>query len=83
MVGSFNQYPIQLAWAATIHKAQGHTLLTVHIDLGNGAFCHGQTYVALSRCKTLEGTSLAKPLRLKDVIFDRRIYGYIDKFAKH
>jgi ATP-dependent DNA helicase PIF1 len=55
VVSSFTQFPLKLAWAITIHKSQGQTYNTVAIDMGYGAFAHGQTYVALSRCKTLEG----------------------------
>jgi len=64
---SFEQIPLILAWAVTIHKAQGLTLDDVRIDLGNGAFASGQTYVALSRARTLEGLSLTAPLRIHDV----------------
>jgi ATP-dependent exoDNAse (exonuclease V) alpha subunit len=53
IVGSFVQFPVRLAWAATIHKSQGQILHKVSIDLGRGAFSHGQTYVALSRCIAL------------------------------
>lgn len=64
---SFEQMPLILAWAVTIHKAQGLTLEDVRIDLGRGAFASGQTYVALSRARSLEGLSLTVPLRVGDI----------------
>lgn len=73
VVGSFKQFPIALGWAITIHKSQGMTLDSVRIDLGRGAFCSGQTYVALSRCRTLEGISLDKPISMGDVKADEMI----------
>jgi ATP-dependent exoDNAse (exonuclease V) alpha subunit len=77
VVASFTQYPIRLAWALTIHKSQGQTYKTVNIDFGNRAFAHGQAYVALSRCQTLEGLYLTRPLRRNDVIVDERIEHFI------
>jgi ATP-dependent exoDNAse (exonuclease V) alpha subunit len=61
------QYPLMPAWAVTIHKAQGLTLARVAVDFGRGAFAEGQVYVALSRCQTLEGLSLARPVRAHEV----------------
>lgn len=74
--GEFKQFPIKLAWAVTIHKSQGKTFDNVIIDLGWGAFAHGQTYVALSRCTTLDGIYLKKPIRPKDIIVDTNIIEY-------
>ncbi|MBN9461069.1 MAG: AAA family ATPase [Burkholderiales bacterium] len=73
VVGSFKQFPVALGWAITIHKSQGMTLDSVRIDLGRGAFCSGQTYVALSRCRTLEGISLDTPISMSDVKADGTI----------
>lgn len=79
VIGTFEQYPIKLAWAITIHKSQGKTFEKVIIDLGYGAFESGQTYVALSRCKTFEGIILKQPLKTKDIILDERINEYYEQ----
>lgn len=75
--GVFRQYPIRLAWAITIHKSQGLTFERAIIDARN-SFAHGQTYVALSRCKTLEGMVLESPLRREAIISD----SVVDDFTK-
>ncbi|MDP8252873.1 MAG: AAA family ATPase [Candidatus Kaelpia aquatica] len=80
IIGSFEQYPIKLAWAITIHKSQGQTFNNVIIDMGFGAFTHGQTYVALSRCRTLEGILLKSPITHSDIIFDDRVYQFQKSF---
>ena len=74
--GTFEQYPLKLAWAITIHKSQGQSLSKVYIDLGRGAFAHGQTYVALSRCRSLEGLALAREVRDDDLILDTEALRY-------
>ncbi|MFC1787747.1 ATP-dependent RecD-like DNA helicase [Patescibacteria group bacterium] len=78
-VGSYTQYPIALAWAVTIHKAQGKTFDQVLVDVGWGAFAHGQMYVALSRCTKLSGITLLKPFRQKDVIVDQVVLDFVSK----
>lgn len=79
VVSSFTQFPMRLAWAITIHKSQGQTYESVAIDLSGGAFAHGQTYVALSRCKNLEGLYLHSPIREQDVIIDQEIIEFMSK----
>jgi len=76
IIGEYKQFPLMLAWAVTIHKSQGRTLESIVVDLGKGAFAHGQVYVALSRCRTLEGIKLERPIRPKDIICDKRIIDF-------
>lgn len=80
VVGTFHQVPLKLAWAITIHKSQGKTFDRVVIDLSRGAFAPGQTYVALSRCRTLEGITLRKPLRISDIRLDYAIVRFLTEF---
>ena len=77
-LGVFSQYPLRLAWAITIHKSQGKTFDKVIIDLGKGAFESGQTYVALSRCRTLDGIVLKNPVKPRDILVDERIISFYE-----
>lgn len=79
VISSFTQFPLRLAWAITIHKSQGKTYNAVAIDMGGGAFTHGQTYVALSRCTTLEGLYLKQKLRREDVIVDSAVVNFMSR----
>lgn len=79
VTGTFEQFPLNLAWAITIHKSQGMTFEQVNIDMGGGAFDFGQTYVALSRCTHLEGIYLRRPLREEDIQTDDRIVQFYRK----
>ncbi|MDR2617223.1 MAG: AAA family ATPase [Endomicrobium sp.] len=72
--GFFTQYPLKLSWAVTIHKSQGKTFDNVVIDMEYGAFAPGQLYVALSRCKSLEGISLLRPLTKKDILVPKTYF---------
>ncbi len=76
-VGSFRQYPVRLAFAVTIHKSQGKTFENVVIDVGKGTFAHGQMYVALSRCTTLEGIVLKQPLRKSHILMDWQVVKFL------
>lgn len=80
VVGTFTQYPLKLAWAVTIHKSQGMTFDRVIIDIGKGTFSHGQLYVALSRCTSLEGIVLKKNIAKKHIFMDRRVVDFVTKY---
>lgn len=83
VIGTFRQFPIKLAWAITIHKSQGKTFDRAIIDLGRGAFEFGQTYVALSRCRTLNGIVLKRKLKPSDILVDPRIMEFYDMSRRY
>lgn len=78
--GSFTQYPMKLAWSVTIHKSQGKTFDNVIIDIGKGTFTHGQVYVALSRCTSLDGIVLKKPIQKKHIFMDWKVVNFITRY---
>lgn len=78
--GKFRQYPLRLAWAITIHKSQGLTFEHAIIDASH-SFTHGQTYVALSRCKTLEGMVLSQPLSRGAIISSQTVDAFNSQLA--
>lgn len=79
-IGSFTQYPLKLAYAITIHKSQGKTFDKVIIDLGRGTFSPGQLYVALSRCTSLEGIILKKPIKMQHIKLDREVVRFLTSY---
>lgn len=78
-IGRYEQYPIRLAWAITVHKSQGLTFNQVKIDFTGGVFAGGQTYVALSRCTSLEGISLKEPIKANDIF----VRNEVKQFSRH
>ena len=80
VVGRFTQYPLMLAWAVTIHKGQGKTFDRVIIDVGKGTFAHGQMYVALSRCTTLDGIVLKKPALKKHIWTNYQVMDFLTRY---
>ena len=80
VIGTFEQYPIKLAWALTVHKSQGLTFNNVVIDIGRGAFSSGQTYVALSRCRSFEGMQLRSTVSERDIFVNPSIIEFSRQF---
>lgn len=80
VLGTFVQFPVKTAWAITVHKSQGLTFNNVILDFGEGAFSPGQTYVALSRCTSLDGIVLKKKLNRYDVFTDRDVVAFSKNF---
>jgi ATP-dependent exoDNAse (exonuclease V) alpha subunit len=76
-VAEFRQIPLRLAWAVTVHKSQGQTYDEVQIDMGSGAFSPGQTYVALSRVRSLEGLYLTRAIRMNDIMVDPNVLRFM------
>ncbi|MBE8158422.1 MAG: hypothetical protein HAW59_03415, partial [Betaproteobacteria bacterium] len=79
----YEQFPAILGWAATIHKCQGITLDRVSLDMGEDAFDCGQTYVALSRCRSLDGLYLARKLRESDIKVDGEVREFYKKYVNN
>ena len=80
VLGTFTQFPLRLAWALTIHKSQGLTFSNVVIDIGQGAFSGGQSYVALSRCTSLDGITLTAQFRQSDFFVHPAIVRFASQF---
>lgn len=79
-IGRFIQFPLKAAWALTVHKSQGLTFSKVSVDLGHGAFSAGQTYVALSRCRSLEGLTFRTQMSSRDVIVNPKAVQFAQTF---
>ncbi|GAB4030291.1 MAG: hypothetical protein Fur0012_05980 [Elusimicrobiota bacterium] len=80
VMGSFTQFPLKLAWAVTIHKSQGKTYDKVILDIDRGTFAPGQLYVALSRCRSLSGLTLQRPVKLSDILSDWRVSKFLTEW---
>ena len=80
VLGTFTQFPVRLAWAITVHKSQGLTFSRAIIDFTGGVFAGGQTYVALSRCTSLEGMWLKRPIQRADIFVKPEIVKLASQF---
>lgn len=76
--GHIEQFPLKVAYAISIHKSQGQTFDSIIIDFGNGTFAPGMAYVAISRCKTMEGIYFSTPLRMSDMYFDKKVLKFLE-----
>jgi ATP-dependent exoDNAse (exonuclease V) alpha subunit len=77
-LAEYQQIPLRLAWAVTVHKSQGQTYEEVIVDMGRGAFSPGQTYVALSRVRSLEGLYLTRAITMRDIMVDNDVLRFMN-----